>query len=1003
MIQEIKYGGLTANPSDYESPNGDLAMSLGLVPEDGALKPVLPPKVLFSLGENQKVVFIHKNGNYKHYIVYEETAAVLYWKDGEEGELVSIRKTPGLQKIVAVGNVLVVSSAEGISYFLFKDGAYNYMGDGIPSLPVYFSLNGESRMVPYTDTGIQVQRTGGDTTTEYGPETKILEQEIVAHYDGEATYVDVQIVAGDRYRFYRPYYTASNGKVQIYYVKADGTETYWAEFSGQEWGNLLAGKNCARLKLCLFFLPNAGISYASSTIQIFHQEVIINTTPVQITFNKSLENFNAIMATCNRFIAGCHGDDKFIYPFFVRYAFVLYDGTEANVSPPILMIPNYKKIPFLPFEFTYTSGNSITVNAFAVACGLRMHIMPNELSNWKDIISGVNIYVTPPTFTYDQAATYEKWGDNMAVLQNINYNELFSISSEKGTFTSQVGLIRYENLTGGRPERYIDIPLKADYETSLMANQAYRKIKSYTTDEIVRFTAGGNEALVDIQLDEGTLDNINTLPELSGTNYVFNKLYASDIFSYNNRLVASTNTERMFSGYDPCELNGFYDDGTRGYYFVDVYVKSENGDVVVKTQKVDRIHPYVPFFWFYYPDPDAYKAFISKWEYDDSDGKYHRKEIITIQLAPHDYLPGAYWFSTSDLVFAPSLPNEMEAGEVGNYIQPLSDSVSKIQVSEVNNPFVFNPANTMTVGFGEIFAISSATKALSQGQFGQFPLYAFTSEGVWALEVSSTGTFSARQPVTRDVCINPDSITQIDSAVLFATDRGIMLISGSETVCLSDSVNSRDLFDLSGLPKAQQLVDVFNARAGEQERITLENASLIPYRDFLAACQIIYDYTGQRIIVFNPAVSYAYLYSLKSKAWGMMRSDIRSGINSYPEALAMVAGNKLADFSASDADAATALLVTRPFKLGAPDALKTIDTIIQRGYFRRGHIAQVLYASRDLFNWHIVWSSTDHYLRGFRGSPYKYFRLALICQLDKKESLYGCTVQFTPRLTNKPR
>ena len=144
----------------------------------------------------------------------------------------------------------------------------------------------------------------------------------------------------------------------------------------------------------------------------------------------------------------------------------------------------------------------------------------------------------------------------------------------------------------------------------------------------------------------------------------------------------------------------------------------------------------------------------------------------------------------------------------------------------------------------------------------------------------------------------------------------------------------------------------------------------------------IYDYTCQRIIAYNPDVSYAYLYSLKSKQWGMMRSDIRSGINSYPEALAMVAGNKLADCSASDADAATALLVTRSFKLGQPDVLKTIDTVIQRGYFKKGHVAQVLYASRNLFDWHVVWSSTDHYLRGSRGTPYKY---------------------FPPRFTNKPR
>ena len=308
-----------------------------------------------------------------------------------------------------------------------------------------------------------------------------------------------------------------------------------------------------------------------------------------------------------------------------------------------------------------------------------------------------------------------------------------------------------------------------------------------------------------------------------------------------------------------------------------------------------------------------------------------------------------------------------------------------------------------TVGTGTILGISSAAKALSQGQFGQFPLYAFSTDGVWALEVSDTGTYSAKQPITRDVCINPDSITQIDSAVLFATDRGIMLISGSETICMSDSINSRDLFAVSDLPKADKLVSLFNGSADKSEQITLENVSLLPFRDFLTDCRMIYDYTNQRIIVYNSSVSYAYIYSLKSKAWGMMRSDITDSVAAYPDALAMASGNRLVNFSLSDAEGITALVVTRPFKLGYPDVLKTIDTIIQRGYFQRSHVAQILYGSRDLFNWHVLWSSTDKYLLGFRGSPYKYFRLALICKLDKPESVYGCTVQFTPRFTNRPR
>ena len=90
-------------------------------------------------------------------------------------------------------------------------------------------------------------------------------------------------------------------------------------------------------------------------------------------------------------------------------------------------------------------------------------------------------------------------------------------------------------------------------------------------------------------------------------------------------------------------------------------------------------------------------------------------------------------------------------------------------------------------------------------------------------------------------------------------------------------------------------------------------------------------------------------------------------------------------------------------KIDDPDALKTIETIIQRGMFRSTHVQQVLYGSNDLFNWHPVWSSVDKIMRGFRGTPYKAFRLALVCKLDKNESIYGCTVVYNPRMTNQVR
>lgn len=302
-----------------------------------------------------------------------------------------------------------------------------------------------------------------------------------------------------------------------------------------------------------------------------------------------------------------------------------------------------------------------------------------------------------------------------------------------------------------------------------------------------------------------------------------------------------------------------------------------------------------------------------------------------------------------------------------------------------------------------ILGICAAVKALSQGQFGQFPLYAFSTDGVWALEVSSTGSYSAKQPVTREVCINPGSITQMDSAVLFATNRGIMLISGSTATCITDIINNEVPLSLPELPYINKVLEKYKSLLSDASKALLGSVTIVPFIEYLRDCRMVFDYTHQRILVYNTGQAYAYVYSLKTQQWGMTLSDMTETVNSYPEALAMTDGANLVDFSSSTASGGAALVVTRPFKLDDPNALKTIDTIIVRGTFRKGHVQTVLYGSIDLYSWHLVSSSVDHHLRGFRGTPYKYFRLALVCNLEKGESVYSFTTQYTPRLGNRPR
>jgi hypothetical protein len=135
-----------------------------------------------------------------------------------------------------------------------------------------------------------------------------------------------------------------------------------------------------------------------------------------------------------------------------------------------------------------------------------------------------------------------------------------------------------------------------------------------------------------------------------------------------------------------------------------------------------------------------------------------------------------------------------------------------------------------------------------------------------------------------------------------------------------------------------------------------------------------------------------------------MPSNIASGVNAYPEALATLHGGNLVDFSHTEStEGFKGIILTRPIKLDEPNTLKTITSVIQRGIFRKEHVKTAIYGSRDLDNWLFIASSKDHYLRGFRGTSYKYFRIAIVCDLDHDESLWGCTIQYTAKQTNQPR
>ena len=902
MIKDIKFSGYSAQPSDYESKDGDLAVSINLVPEDGALKPVQSPANVMKLDDSEVVKFIHKTSAFEHYVLYSETSHKISYIDKSDTEKrkIEIDTLSSVSHFNAVGNTLLAFTDDGFYYYLWKDNSYLYLGNHIPELPISFGLQGE----------------------------------MIRDEEFQITFDNIKFFSGD----------------------------IWNEFS--------------------------------------------DTNKTKIT--------SQVLGKVNKFIAdNSTNAGKFMFPFFVRYAYRLYDGSLTMHSAPILMVCSSDLAPQCCCTNLHGYKTSTSINSAKIIIAAMFHQLDyavkanafQELKSWNDIVKSVDIFISKPIYTYDQNGECTKF-------LNTGYSDSYSICKHINQKASETKFpIRYQyakfswlyaktfdpdNLTSPSwrlmlPQRDSDA-IKAD----ITDNALFYLLKSINIDDL-------QTTRTILSISKEYLPSLVTREVMTDDYNSHDLLISKYSFGYNSRLNLAGLSLNLFKGYNAFASFPYTDGYVANFSDADptildnkvsasvfYFIKQDGRDIIVNGGAA-AFGFNTPFLWLFYPNTNAYKAALVV-------SQYVIAKVYEVNLEPHPTLNGAYYFGDWDGINVESKESTSNIPSSSSDKDRTVAIPNKIYTSEVNNPFYFPVLGINTVGTGEIKGICSAAKALSQGQFGQFPLYAFTTEGVWALEVSNTGSYTARQPITRDVCINSEGITQIDSSVLFPTDRGIMLISGSQTQCITDTIKTEFPFDLLSLPHMKELHNRLNHDT-ENDKCW----PMLPFTEFLKTCRMIYDYVHQRIIVYNSAVTYAYVYSLKSQLWGMIYSNIADNVNSYPNALAIDTTGNLVDFSLAGDDDVHSMLVTRPLKLETPDVFKTMDTVIQRGHFQKGHVQSVLYGSRDLYNWHLVWSSKDHYLRGFRGTPYKYFRIALLCNLYPDESVFGASLQFTPRLTDQPR
>lgn len=495
-----------------------------------------------------------------------------------------------------------------------------------------------------------------------------------------------------------------------------------------------------------------------------------------------------------------------------------------------------------------------------------------------------------------------------------------------------------------------------------------------------------------VKFPKDTLENLTARTDTLTDDYnSWQKVMPELVHTYNGRLNAA-NLKIGFRDMPWTWLGGQVAEAGQG---------KVSGQVVITTNGVTTCAPlseqwyrlWVNAGYLYYPHPDAKRIELIVSPY-----QAYNWMVFKIDLRSHPFLHGAYFFDEDFNLYehGTEYDSETAAKAALTKAERTISHPNYMYTSEVDNPFFFPSQGVNAIGSGEIVAVKNAAKAMSEGTaYGSMPLYAFCTDGVWPLSVGTTGLFVATNPPTRETLLgnDPDAALQIDNAIIFLSERGLLQLVGERTTLLSGDLQERfSTFDVDDLPGWTRIMGKFGSSGSNGTAGWLEADDFLK---FIQGARMAFDYINYRIIVFKPydaddtGTHTAYVYDLKSKMWATMESTLTSSVEGYPASMVnMVGDNGVTIIGKFDADAQAlvgdgmAFYTTRPMKLDKPDVMKTVRTLIERSISHGGVKYLALWGSRDMVNWQLISAVQGGKIPRISGTPYKYVIVAGWSQLD---------------------
>lgn len=754
----------------------------------------------------------------------------------------------------------------------------------------------------------------------------------------------------------------------------------------------------------------------------------------------------------------CHNEDHELTEGYVLVCinYTLFDGNETKPSAPVLIqlggvaesasqSPGGSSTSGFSVDARYIirfSNDDGVISAYTKigvqGASLKLDdsaVNSSFYNKNKDLIKSINVYSTYPSSIFDledsmntfrqyidsvidgdvKVFLYGAFGNTTSGAQNTIYSRM-SISSLK--FLENVIFYRQESIPMSEDLSRMKKEINLRFDESLLSAKRMEVDSSGNIQHCGHITAYNNRMHV------YNLSSIVNSPNLLwGSNH---KDYVdpSPTIDVAESSSVSTKSREPEGGF-----NDIYDDpgtGTATIYCL-VYLKNSNSDITT-------FHSFnaeydgmllLPLF-VSYPDSRAYKVELY---FTNSSGTKYKGTLFLNQSATYNfsyamreitYGRGTVIYNTLVGVneYTGSIPTSASA-------HPEYSSPGQMIVSAQNNPAYFAPENSYSFQ-GAITAVTPLTDAVSEAQFGQFPLAVFTTEGIWTLERGSGDVLYSRSVKISDISCFTGNVIQTKTGVYFTAEGSVWRLSGRKIEKISEiAEGDPDAYleqnaEFAALCRSSKCISV-----PVKKSITEVVSTGYP---------LAYDQFNDELYVgySDSSVEFSFVYGVRTGLW---RSDTRRILHqSGPVAVLSSYGEwqdrsgdviRMDSENASDTSFVAVMMKTRPFSLGSY-GYKSIHRLISRclldaGSYQtstsagslgenlgKGLAGIYLFASNDLMEWSLVggdqYEGITHRMQIMKISgSYRYYALVIAGYMKSGGSVSATELMIDDRYSGKIR